>query len=217
MEQNTCRESMLLSIYQECNEHAREQAKMRNSMITIYLALYAAYIALLNGEKELSFFSFCGLFVIMLLIGFFCVRTTIDYRCWIIRYTSCARSVSAFLMQGNFNDSAANISETLRMGTKQSKKNKKNIIGRMGNLIIFFFIMISSTPIIFLVDRINKILVLEKIAISAGYIIVYSTIQIIVLVNEVKKVENEGGEIEKYKNTPRIFDFDQRLDNDRFS
>jgi len=113
------------------------------------------------------------------------------------------------LMKGDFSDTATNISETLRLGLRQSKDSKRKTIGRMGNLIILFFILISSTPVIFLVDRINEISLCLKVLISAGYIIAYSTILVAVLLNEVKKAENEGSENGKFKKMPWIFDFNQ--------
>ncbi|MDP3447570.1 MAG: hypothetical protein Q8S22_05865 [Eubacteriales bacterium] len=206
MEQNTCRESMLLSIYQECNEHAREQAKMRNSMITIYLALFAAYVGLLNGEKPISEIILYSLFGAMLFIGFLCIRATIDYRCWIIRYLSCARAVSSLLMQEDVNGSAADVSEKLRERMNYSKDVKKHTLNRMGNMIIVFFIIITSAPVVFLVDRLMGLSTWLKLVISTSYMILYSTTHILILTNQVKKADNEGGE-GKYKKTPWIIDF----------
>jgi hypothetical protein len=45
-----------------------------------------------------------------------------------------------------------------------------------------------------------------KLVISTSYMILYSTTHILILTNQVKKADNEGGE-GKYKKTPWIIDF----------
>ncbi len=206
MHQNTNREATLLAIYNECNEHAREQAKMRNGMMTIYLALFAAYAGLVNGERPLSEIIFYGLVGAMLILGWLCARAVIDYRCWIIRYLSCARAISSLLMQDMICGSAADISEILRKHMKRATSEKKHMFARMGNLVVIFFIIITSTPIVFLADRMKMISGEVKILISIIYIIIYSAIQIRTLAYQVKMADNEGGE-GKYHKLPWIIDF----------
>lgn len=189
VQKNAKRAEALLAIYHECNEHAREQAKQRNEMITIYLALFAAYFGLMSSNLKLTSIIKFGLLGVMLVIGFLFSQTIIDYRCWIIRYLSSARAIMAVLMHLDGDLTTENLSTQLWEGMHLPKTIREPFFFRMGNLVVVLFIILTTTPAIFLIDQMNGLL---TAIIGSSILVTYLAILIRALRVSVQAADNEG-------------------------
>lgn len=196
------RAGALLAVYHECNVHAREQAKQRNDMISIYLVIFAAYVGLMSSDVELTNIVKFGLLGVMLVIGFLFSQTIINFRCWVIRYLSGARAIMAVLVQGNRDKDAKDISIQLWKGMYLPSELRSPLFCRMGNVLVLLFIILTVTPVIFFVDQLSKLLP----AIIVGSIIaVYLFILIRKLGISVQAADNEGSpqEIESIRTSQK--------------
>lgn len=185
---NVERAEALLAIYHECNEHARDQAKQRNEMITIYLALFAAYFGLMSSNLKLTSIIKFGLLGVMLIIGFLFSQTIINYRCWIIRYLSSARAIMATLLHIDGELSTENLSKQLWEGMYLPKTIRRPFFTRMGNIVVVLFILLTVTPIIFLIDQLTKFI---PAIVVGSIIVVYLFVLIVTLRISVKAADNE--------------------------
>lgn len=186
------RTEALLAVYHECNAHAREHAKQRNEMISIYLVLFAAYAGLMSSDVELTRAIEFGLLGVMLVIGFLFSEIIIDFRCWIIRYLSGARAIMAVIM--HFEDASCDdiLSKKLWEGMYLPNEMRNRPLFRMGNLIVLIFIIITASPVIFILDQVNKQSLLAIIIlITFAYVFILTN----ELINSVKNADNEGASL----------------------
>jgi len=70
----------LSTVYKTCIENMNELPKRRDSMITIYLVVYAAFIGFSTSTKEYSELLLIGLLSVMSIFGFMCSLTIINFR-----------------------------------------------------------------------------------------------------------------------------------------
>lgn len=198
----------LETVYKECNEHAREQPKRRDSIITIYLAVYAAFIGLITSSVQLSPDLTFGLVVIMYVLGFMCSLTVINFRCWAIEYVSCAQAIAAVLIDES-SYSPQTLTKELWKKIKRNPTRSKSFFGRTENIIVLSFVVITATPIIVLVKEIVLLDSAFLAVLLILFIVLYIILFTVVMHRKIK--EADSGELiskKRAKFPPWIINFD---------
>ena len=200
---------ILKMIFTQSSEYTREQAKKRDNFISIYFVLFVAYLGFLSSNvlQDKTMFIITG--VMMVMIGAFFSLIIINLRCWILQYASCARVISAQLLEDSIPDSPEAIKQALWEKVKSRSGNNKKIFRSVGNVISAAFIFISSTPIFITAFRIQGLSMLMKIIISTSGFLVYTVILMFSLVRRMKEVDSgEYTDRNGEKHPTWIIDFD---------
>ena len=167
---------ILHTIYKECNAYAREQAKRRDSIITIYLAIYAAYIGYFSASSELSLFLILGLFFFIFILGVLCSIIILDFRTWTIQYVSCARALGALLVNGISSKTMKSLKKQLKKGITKSNTGTKSFFKRGQNILTIAFNIITATPIFVTLNEIKKLSSCSKAIIAILYVLLYTVV-----------------------------------------
>lgn len=201
-------------VYSECNEHAREQPKRRDSIIIIYISVYAAYIGLYASKVILSTFLVISLGIVMVVFGALCSFIIVNFRSWSIQYVSCARAISILLLEGLSHESPKEITHKLKIKIKRPQDTLKWFFFRPENIIVITFIILSATPVIVALDSIPVMKISLKALIAVEIIVIYVILFCIYLIVQIKQADS--GEIKTRKKgktsistvTPWIINFD---------
>ena len=178
--------SFLETVYKECNEHAREQPKRRDSIITIYIAVYAAFLGLFFSGWTISPFMVYGLGFIMLLFGATCANIAINFRLWAVQYVSCAKALSALILTENWASDPKEIMCIIIQNIEKTANIKKPFFKRTENIVVIGFIFLTATPIFTIADSLVTLSIIWKAIISATYILSYVIISTIHLDRKIR-------------------------------
>lgn len=135
----------VLRLYDECNNHAKEQAVRRDQVIAFYIVVCAFY---LNWKICYELPLLILLNIAMILLGAICCLVLISFRSWIIQYGNCAEAVGKLLICDKTLKTQEEISLFLEVNCKKKSDSFIKYIKRMGNVVIIGFILITLAPFI---------------------------------------------------------------------
>ena len=147
MLKNPDQKEFLSVVYEQCNEHMREQPRARDQVVLFYVAICAFY---LSSVDFLSDFMFFCLSFAMLVLGLACSFVVIKFRSWIIQYVNSAEVIGKLLInEQEFSTEA----EIVRFIQENCSTSQNPFFLRMGNVIILGFIFVTLAPFAAICDR----------------------------------------------------------------
>lgn len=96
---------MLLIMYQEINEHHREQTKQNNQIITFYIAFISFFVGI-NSSLNSSYNAFIVhcVYLMVILVGYLSVLMLVQLRVWQLRYAGGLQFIASIV----FSDTTVN-------------------------------------------------------------------------------------------------------------
>ncbi|ELY2796618.1 hypothetical protein SNN58_001286 [Cronobacter dublinensis] len=148
----------LMSVYERCNEHIKEQSSKRDQTIAFYLVILSFYIGSYTSVSKMmsSEYSTILLNLVVCLIGGMTIRTLSGLRSWQMQYTDSALALNKILSRDNFdfNDVNESIKEFFLLQKKKySKMGFRTMLKGIENRVIFCIILISGFPTAILVKE----------------------------------------------------------------
>ncbi|EOC0436490.1 hypothetical protein ACI00D_004176, partial [Cronobacter dublinensis] len=104
----------LMSVYERCNEHIKEQSSKRDQTIAFYLVILSFYIGSYTSVSKMmsSEYSTILLNLVVCLIGGMTIRTLSGLRSWQMQYTDSALALNKILSRDNFDFN--NVNENIK-------------------------------------------------------------------------------------------------------
>lgn len=153
----------LVTVYEQCNEHLREQSKKRDQVIAFYLVVLSFYFGsystlnrLLDGPYTQILFN-----IVIVCISGMTIRTLSGLRSWHIQYINAALTLNYLLIRNI--DSTEEINRVTRIFNymarrKMQKVTSRKIFSGVENRVILALIFISGFPMVMLVKEISSLL-----------------------------------------------------------
>ncbi|HGC6388621.1 TPA: hypothetical protein ACI00M_001742 [Cronobacter dublinensis] len=190
----------LMSVYERCNEHIKEQSSKRDQTIAFYLVILSFYIGSYTSVSKMmsSEYSTILLNLVVCLIGGMTIRTLSGLRSWQMQYTDSALALNKILSRDNFdfNDVNESIKEFfLLQKNKYSKMGFRTMLKGIENRVIFCIILISGFPTAILVKETFLLLkVNNEILTNTVKVLVYLTYVLFYLYNTRKIIRRSADE-----------------------
>ncbi|MFW0882959.1 hypothetical protein [Cronobacter dublinensis] len=179
----------LMSVYERCNEHIKEQSSKRDQTIAFYLVILSFYIGSYTSVSKMmsSEYSTILLNLVVCLIGGMTIRTLSGLRSWQMQYTDSALALNKILSRDNFDFN--NVNESIKeffllQKKKYSKMGFRRMLKGIENRVIFCIILISGFPTAILVKETFLLLkVNNEILTNTVKVLVYLTYVLFYLYN----------------------------------
>lgn len=184
----------LLSVYERCNEHLKEQSTKRDQTIAFYLVVISFYFGSYSAMSKLLVSPYSPVFfnVVICLISGMTIRTLSGLRSWHLQYANSALVLNKVISKNIFELSEIN-KEINSFFTEKSKKYNETKIVKMfsgvENRVILGMTLISGFPVVMLVKEFmsvfkisnKEIIVLFEVVFYLAYVVYYfyNTIKII--------------------------------------
>ena len=184
----------LLSVYERCNEHLKEQSTKRDQTIAFYLVVISFYFGSYSAMSKLLVSPYSPVFfnVVICLISGMTIRTLSGLRSWHLQYANSALVLNKVISKNIFELNEIN-KEINSFFTEKSKKYNETKIFKMfsgvENRVILGMTLISGFPVVMLVKEFmsvfkisnKEIIVLFEVVFYLAYVVYYfyNTIKII--------------------------------------
>ncbi|WP_139537960.1 hypothetical protein [Klebsiella spallanzanii] len=184
----------LLSVYERCNEHLKEQSTKRDQTIAFYLVVISFYFGSYSAMSKLLVSPYSPVFfnVVICLISGMTIRTLSGLRSWHLQYANSALVLNKVISKNIFELNEIN-KEINSFFTEKSKKYNEAKIVKMfsgvENRVILGMTLISGFPVVMLVKEFmsvfkisnKEIIVLFEVVFYLAYVVYYfyNTIKII--------------------------------------
>ncbi|MDM4206797.1 hypothetical protein SB6411_04047 [Klebsiella spallanzanii] len=184
----------LLSVYERCNEHLKEQSTKRDQTIAFYLVVISFYFGSYSAMSKLLVSPYSPVFfnVVICLISGMTIRTLSGLRSWHLQYANSALVLNKVISKNIFELNEIN-KEINSFFTEKSKKYNETKIVKMfsgvENRVILGMTLISGFPVVMLVKEFmsvfkisnKEIIVLFEVVFYLAYVVYYfyNTIKII--------------------------------------
>ncbi|ELQ5994883.1 hypothetical protein R2203_000984 [Cronobacter dublinensis] len=190
----------LMSVYERCNDHIKEQSSKRDQTIAFYLVILSFYIGSYTSVSKMmsSEYSTILLNLVVCLIGGMTIRTLSGLRSWQMQYTDSALALNKILSRDNFDFN--NVNENIKdffllQKNKYSKMGFRTMLKGIENRVIFCIILISGFPTAILVKESFLLLkVNNEILINIVKTLVYLTYVLFYLYNTRKIIRRSADE-----------------------
>lgn len=184
----------LLSVYERCNEHLKEQSTKRDQAIAFYLVVISFYFGSYSAISKLLVSPYTPIFfnVVICLISGMTIRTLSGLRSWHMQYANSALALNKVISKNIFELDALNL-EIKSFFDKKEKEYHEMSLAKMfsgiENRVILGMTLISGFPVVMLVKEVmsllkvsnKEIIVLVECAFYLAYVVYYfyNTIMII--------------------------------------
>ena len=184
----------LLSVYERCTEHLKEQSTKRDQTIAFYLVVISFYFGSYSAMSKLLVSPYSPVFfnVVICLISGMTIRTLSGLRSWHLQYANSALVLNKVISKNIFELNEIN-KEINSFFTEKSKKYNETKIVKMfsgvENRVILGMTLISGFPVVMLVKEFmsvfkisnKEIIVLFEVVFYLAYVVYYfyNTIKII--------------------------------------
>lgn len=184
----------LLSVYERCNEHLKEQSTKRDQTIAFYLVVISFYFGSYSAMSKLLVSPYSPVFfnVVICLISGMTIRTLSGLRSWHLQYANSALVLNKVISKNIFELNEIN-REINSFFTEKSKKYNETKIVKMfsgvENRVILGMTLISGFPVVMLVKELmsvfkisnKELIVLFEVVFYLAYVVYYfyNTIKII--------------------------------------
>lgn len=171
----------LMSVYERCNEHIKEQSSKRDQTIAFYLVILSFYIGSYTSFSKMISSQYSAIFLnlVVCLIGGMTIRTLSGLRSWQMQYTDSALALSKILSkdQFTFHDVQESIKSFFyKQNIKYSNMDFRGMLKGIENRVIFCMILISGFPTAILVKEIFSLLKVNNEVLTAVVkVLVYLT------------------------------------------
>lgn len=188
----------LMSVYERCHEHIKEQSSKRDQTIAFYLVIlsfyigsYASFTKMISSQHSAIFLN-----LVICMIGGMTIRTLSGLRSWHMQYTYSALVLNKILSREDFDLSTINqkIKDLfIEKNNKDKDMNFRTMLKGVENRVIFCMILISGFPVTILVKEILLSLKLNDQTITAtAKILCYVIYVIFYLYNTRKVIRNSS-------------------------
>lgn len=162
----------LMSVYERCNEHIKEQSSKRDQTIAFYLVILSFYIGSYTSFSKMISSQYSAMFLnlVVCLIGGMTIRTLSGLRSWQMQYTDSALALSKILSkdQFTFHDVQESIKSFFyKQNIKYSNMDFRGMLKGIENRVIFCMILISGFPTAILVKEIFLLLKINNEVLTA--------------------------------------------------
>lgn len=171
----------LMSVYERCNEHIKEQSSKRDQTIAFYLVILSFYIGSYTSFSKMISSQYSAIFLnlVVCLIGGMTIRTLSGLRSWQMQYTDSALALSKILSkdQFTFHDVQESIKSFFyKQNIKYSNMDFRGMLKGIENRVIFCMILISGFPTAILVKEIFLLLKINiEVLTAVVKVLVYLT------------------------------------------
>ncbi|WP_147271010.1 hypothetical protein [Leclercia sp. W6] len=153
----------LLSVYERCNEHLREQSTKRDQTIAFYLVVISFYFGSYSAISKLMVSAYSPVFfnVVICLISGMTIRTLSGLRSWHMQYANAALALNKVIAKDIFELNGVNAEIKSFYEARKKKYNKMRIVEMFSgveNRVIFGMVLISGFPIVMLVKEVFSVL-----------------------------------------------------------
>ncbi len=183
----------LMSVYERCNEHIKEQSSKRDQTIAFYLVILSFYIGSYTSFSKMISSQYSAIFLnlVICMIGGMTIRTLSGLRSWHMQYTDSALALNKILSRDDFDFSKVNEKIKAFFDEKKIKYQNMDFRGMLKgveNRVIFCMILISGFPTTILVKEIFLLLKINNEAITATVKIVVYTLYVVFYLYNTRKV-----------------------------
>ncbi|MEE7531554.1 hypothetical protein AAFL31_02445 [Klebsiella huaxiensis] len=184
----------LLSVYERCNEHLKEQSTKRDQTIAFYLVVISFYFGSYSAMSKLLVSPYSPVFfnVVICLISGMTIRTLSGLRSWHLQYANSALVLNKVISKNIFELNEINREINSFFTEKNKKYNETKIVKMFSgveNRVILGMTLISGFPVVMLVKEFmsvfkisnKEIIVLFEVVFYLAYVVYYfyNTIKII--------------------------------------
>lgn len=184
----------LLSVYERCNEHLKEQSTKRDQTIAFYLVVISFYFGSYSAMSKLLVSPYSPVFfnVVICLISGMTIRTLSGLRSWHLQYANSALVLNKVISKNIFELNEINREINSFFTEKNKKYNETKIVKMFSgveNRVILGMTLISGFPVVMLVKEFmsvfkisnKEIIVLFEVVFYLVYVVYYfyNTIKII--------------------------------------
>ncbi|HCT4387311.1 hypothetical protein ACDI60_06125 [Klebsiella pneumoniae] len=153
----------LLSVYERCNEHLKEQSTKRDQAIAFYLVVISFYFGSYTaiGKLLVSQYSPIFLNVVICLISGMTIRTLSGLRSWHMQYANSALALNKVISRNIFELDEVNKEIKSFFDKKKKEYNEMNLakmFSGIENRVILGMTLISGFPVVMLVKEIMAVL-----------------------------------------------------------
>lgn len=179
----------LMSVYERCNEHIKEQSSKRDQTIAFYLVILSFYIGSYTSFSKMISSQYSAIFLnlVICMIGGMTIRTLSGLRSWHMQYTDSALALNKIISRDEFDFNEVN--ERIKnffneKNEKYSSMDFRGMLKGIENRVIFCMILISGFPTTILVKEIFLSLKMNNEALTATVkILVYGAYVLFYLYN----------------------------------
>jgi len=188
----------LMSVYERCNEHIKEQSSKRDQTIAFYLVILSFYIGSYASFSKMISSQYSAIFLnlVICMIGGMTIRTLSGLRSWQMQYTDSALALNKILARDKLD--FANVNQSIKdffekQNQKYSTMNFEKMLKGIENRVIFCMILISGFPTAILVKEIFSLLkVNNEFLTASAKVLVYCTYVLYYLYNTRKIIRRSA-------------------------
>lgn len=183
----------LMSVYERCNEHIKEQSSKRDQTIAFYLVIlsfyigsYASFTKMIASQNSAIFLN-----VVICMIGGMTIRTLSGLRSWHVQYTHSALALNKILAKDDFDFTKVTnkIKDLfLEKNTKDEKMSLSTMLKGVENRVIFCMILISGFPVTILVKEILTLFKVNDQALIATIKILFYVLYVLYYLYNTRKI-----------------------------
>lgn len=193
-------QDFLLSVYERCNEHIKEQSTKRDQTIAFYLVVLSFYFGSYSSVKGLLVSSWSLLFfnLVMIVISGLSIRTLSGLRSWHMQY-----SYSAFVMSKVIANNIYDISDIRKyifdffiMNNNKHKDMPLSFYFKgVENRVIVGLTLISGFPAVMFSKELCGLLGCNLWQTLLGEVVVYSLYVSYYLINCMKLIKSSSNKV----------------------
>lgn len=190
----------LMSVYERCNEHIKEQSSKRDQTIAFYLVILSFYIGSYTSFSKMISSQYSAIFLnlVICMIGGMTIRTLSGLRSWQMQYTDSALALNKILARDkvDFVDVNQSIKDFFKkQNQKYSSMNFERMLKGIENRVIFCMILISGFPTAILVKEIFSLLkVNNEFLTASAKVLVYCMYVLYYLYNTRKIIRRSANQ-----------------------
>ncbi|EFM17933.1 MULTISPECIES: hypothetical protein [unclassified Pantoea] len=190
----------LMSVYERCNEHIKEQSSKRDQTIAFYLVILSFYIGSYASFSKMISSQYSAIFLnlIICMIGGMTIRTLSGLRSWQMQYTDSALALNKILARDklDFGDVNQSIKDFFqKQNQKYSNMDFEGMLKGIENRVIFCIILISGFPTAILVKEIFSLFKVNNDFLTASVkVLMYCTYILYYLYNTRKIIRRSANQ-----------------------
>ena len=183
----------LMSVYERCNEHIKEQSSKRDQTIAFYLVILSFYIGSYASFTKMIASQNAAIFlnIVICMIGGMTIRTLSGLRSWHVQYTHSALVLNKILSKDDFDFSKVTnkIKDLfLEKNIKDENMSLSRMLKGVENRVIFCMILISGFPVTILVKEIFILFKVNDQALTATVKVLFYVIYVLYYLFNTRKV-----------------------------
>lgn len=138
----------LLIMYQEINEHHREQTKQNNQVIAFYIALVSFFIGINSSlVKEYTGIVINCIYITIIFVGFLVILMLVQLRVWQLRYAGGIQLIASIFFSDFSVNNNADLERCIRHFCSRSA-TKHSLFAPLTCKMIWGCVLISLAPIV---------------------------------------------------------------------